>query len=52
MKILRIDAKVEKALTGGTAEKEDFSEADADAEELKRGIKEEMEHTDDPKVAK
>ena len=45
-------AEHEKALSGGESEKERFTEADADPEELKVGIEIEREHTDDPKEAK
>jgi hypothetical protein len=37
---------------GSRAEETGFTEADADPKELKIGIKVEMEHTDDPEVAK
>lgn len=36
----------------GLADKEGFSEKDANPDELKLGIEIEMEHTDDPKIAK
>ena len=41
-----------KAELHGRAEKKGFVEKDADPKELKMGIKVEMEHTDDPAVAK
>lgn len=36
----------------GRAAAEQFTEADANPQELKRGIEVEMEHTNDPKIAK
>jgi len=41
-----------KALPGGEAEKQKKTEKDFPPEAVKQGIKVEMEHTDDPKVAK
>ena len=39
-------------IPGGEADKKHVAEKDVDPEQLKMGIKEEMEHTGDPKVAK
>jgi hypothetical protein len=39
-------------LSGGLAEEEDVESADVSLDELLRGIKVEMEHTEDPEAAK
>lgn len=44
---------VEQCLDGvGLSDKKHFSEQDADRNQLEMGIKIEMEHTDDPNIAK
>jgi len=53
----RIIAQKEKTIIdgpvnlNGRADKEGFTKEDADPDQLEMGIKVEMEHTDDPKIA-
>jgi len=47
---IKIILKEAEKIKGGLADKR--PDSDFDAEQLKNGIKVEMEHTDDPKIAK
>jgi hypothetical protein len=47
---IKIILKQSEKIKGGLADKR--PDSDFDAEQLKNGIKVEMEHTDDPKIAK
>lgn len=40
-----------KSIPGGDAEKKKVTKEDVDSKEFEMGLKEEKEHTDDPKVA-